>query len=149
MYWIANDQVIDALLQALHEPFYWSVTKTAAWALGELGCTEQRVLDALVAALSDPYFGLRQSAAAALGTLGVNQEPIVTALRKATQDPDISVRHWAGYALQRLEGGPNSTVEQAIPGDVIHSLVEPLAARAVAHINLPLRIERESVDDRR
>jgi thioesterase domain-containing protein len=71
------------------------------------------VLDALLAALKDPNWLVRQGAAKALGQLGQTDAKVLDALLAALKDPDSDVRQGAAQALGQL-GQPDAKVLDAL-----------------------------------
>ncbi|HEC84326.1 MAG TPA: NACHT domain-containing protein, partial [Thioploca sp.] len=80
---VASETVISALVAALQDKESWA-RDTAAYSLGSMGATNDRLIqdlvDALVAALQDENESVRGAAADSLGRLGVASETVSSAL---------------------------------------------------------------------
>jgi HEAT repeat protein len=76
------------------------VRRAAATALGQLGSADPRVLDALLASLSDSSRLVRRAAATALGQLGSADPRVLDALLASLSDSDV--RQAAATALGQL-----------------------------------------------
>ncbi len=95
----ANDiDMLIAVLQHAESPFD---REDATTLLAELG--DQRVVEPLIAALKDPYKGVRSGAAIALGWLG-DARALGAAVKLALNDLEADVRESALSAISRLGG---------------------------------------------
>ncbi|HEY1349274.1 MAG TPA: HEAT repeat domain-containing protein [Ktedonobacteraceae bacterium] len=95
------DQLLEMVDQVRSSPDF-DVRQAAAAALGHLGCTDPRVLDALLIFLSDSDWRVREAAAAALGHLGSTDPRVLDALLTSLSASDSRVRQASAAALGHL-----------------------------------------------
>jgi len=108
--------IIDICLLALEDQDL-SIREAAAIALGHLGESSERLINALLRTLTDASLNkvtkwfasvldnrakLRQAIVTTLGQLGQANEQVIDALLRALQDNDVSVRVAAAIALSQL-----------------------------------------------
>ena len=95
------------------------VRAAAARALGKLGSPEG--VPALIRALEDPAFHVRQAAVWSLGEIGAAAEPALPALHPLTQNPqrypqaELTVAQVAEIAIGRIEAAKAPSQEAAAP----------------------------------
>ncbi len=98
--WLRDARAIDALARVTHVDNDESVRRAATAALGMANDAEHRALDALLLALNDASWQVRESAAATLGKIGA--QATRDALIGAFEDPYWQVRVQAARSLGRL-----------------------------------------------
>ena len=112
------------------------VRSTAAYVLGRIG--EPDAIPALVQALNDKRWEVRQNVVSALGEIDQSSQVVVLTLIQALSDEHINVRIWAASTLGQI-GAP---AEAAIPG-LAHVLnhqqvtLRGTAAKALGQIGVP------------
>ena len=96
---MGDDNVVDHLIDALKDDD-WSVRKTSAKSLGEMG--SQKAVEPLINTLQDDDWGVRCSAAKALGDL--KDEAAIDPLKKARRAAkgDKEFKKVATKALKKI-----------------------------------------------
>ena len=117
--------------------------RQAPFALGELGCAEERTVGAMSNLLRDPERAVRRAAAKALSQGGEAVAPVAAKLIAALRDPDELVRYHCVAALDKA--GPRcGALLPAITLALAHCLLDSsprVQGRAVqAHANLAPRV---------
>jgi HEAT repeat protein len=76
----------------------------AATSLGQIGPGAKEAVPALIKALKDKYYTVRQFAAQALGEIGPEAEAAIPQLTAALKDPAEEVSDAAEDALEKIKG---------------------------------------------
>lgn len=98
-----SDDVVDALLNVLHDPDP-IVRRTATEGLGllERGHVPIKVVTALLDSLSDPASSVRRQTVESLGQLGQTHPEVLATLIKTLRDPSPDVRGAAVRSLEKM-----------------------------------------------
>lgn len=99
------------LITALRKHDNHYVRDAAAWVLGDIGLSNDDVVQVLTEALDDENSGVRESAARSVGRIGPNAQAAIPSLIRTLKDEDLFVSLWAIKAL----GAMGSEAKDAVP----------------------------------